>query len=470
MRKQLLLLFAVCIAVSSFGQISIPNGNFESWTTTSFDSPTYYPCTSISSNRPEITITKSTDSYSGSFAVNLKSIVASKDTVSGYLININPNGPPSKWTGGMAISGMPKSIRGYYKYNIADSASIILAFSKAGVNIGTLSFNLGGIKNSYTLFDFQIPSLGQTPDSVAVAYLATKFINGGELKKVVGAEFIIDSVSFTGLPSQPSMMNGDFETWKTTTNHTINTWYYNGDEGVSRTTDSNSGNYAVELTSYSRDSKGNQICEPSRLHNYTYPQNCNGNCSPIGGLAFNNQIDTLAFYYKYTPANPNDIARVSLSFKKNGNYIDNKVLSLSASSTFKLAQLPFALVQKPDTIHIIFETNDWKDTLLSYVGAKLIIDDVHFKTKPSIPTELGTADSNIQITPNPCNGKFHIKGINDDNSMVELYNLQGIKVFSNPVFDKIKDDEIDISSAGKGVYLLKITSDKKTSIQKIVVE
>jgi Secretion system C-terminal sorting domain len=468
MRKQLLLLLAVSIAAFSYGQIAIPNGNLESWTTTSYDSPTNYPYTSISAQSPAITVVKSTDAYSGTYAVNLKSFVSGKDTASGYFINTPPNRGPDSWTGGMAISGMPKSIRGYYKYNIADSACVILAFSKAGVNIGTAIINFGGIKNSYTLFDLSIPALGQTPDSVAVAFVANKLINGN-LKGIPGTELFLDSVSFTGLASQPTLMNGDFEAWATTTNYTLDNWYQSS-QGCARTTDHNGGSYAIELTSYMQNNGGTNRCEAGTITNFTYPNNCKNDCKSIGGIPFDNQTDTLAFYYKYLPANPGDSTNVSLDFKKNGTQFGGAGIYLKASSSYKLAQIPISLGQKPDSALITFRATNWQDSLLSFAGAKLIIDDIHFKKLPSLPTGLVAPETDIQIAPNPCNGKFHIIGITTDNSIVELYNIQGVKVYSNPSFDKIKDDEIDISSAGKGVYLLKVVEGNKTTTHKIVVE
>lgn len=468
MRKQLLLLLAVSIAAFSFGQIAIPNGNLESWTTTSYDSPTNYPYTSISAQSPAITVEKSTDSYSGTYAVKLKTIITGKDTSSGYFINTPPNRGPNSWTGGMGISGMPKSIRGYYKYNIADSACVILAFSKAGVNIGTAIINFGGIKNSYTLFDLPIPALGQTPDSVAVAFVANKLING-QLKGVSGTELFLDSVSFTGLASQPALMNGSFESWTTTTSYTLDNWYHDN-QGFTRSTSSYQGNYAVELTSFKENRNGKDQCRYASFANFKYGGNCSPQCTTIDGLPYTNTVDTFAFYYKYFPANVGDSTEVTLNFKKAGVQFYGASYTIKAASSFTLAQLPFNIYQTPDTVLIEFRSSNWRDSLMKYVGAKLIIDDIHFKKKPGIPTSLGQLQEGIQITPNPCNGKFHIKGITADNSIVELYNIQGVKVYSNPSFDKIKDDEIDISSAGKGVYLLKVVEGSKTTTHKIVVE
>ena len=47
MKKNLLLLSLAIIAMTvAYGQSSIPNGNFEQWTSQSFDNPQNYPYTS----------------------------------------------------------------------------------------------------------------------------------------------------------------------------------------------------------------------------------------------------------------------------------------------------------------------------------------------------------------------------------------------------------------------------------------
>ena len=152
MKAKILILNFVFISCFSFSQSSIPNGNFETWTTFSIDYPEGYPFNSnmetlFRFNLPS-NLVKSTDAYHGISAVEITTVATTTDTIFGYFLNANPDNDPSQWTGGISYNQIPTGIRGYYKYNVAtaDSATIIVTFSKSGVNIGSYFFNIGGIQ------------------------------------------------------------------------------------------------------------------------------------------------------------------------------------------------------------------------------------------------------------------------------------------------------------------------------------
>ena len=152
MQKHLFLLSIAFTTFTAYGQSSIPNGNFETWTSSTYDYPQNYPSNSnsdnfLSHNLPP-NVTKTIDAYHGTYAVQLTTNASATDTSFGYFLNTNPNGPPSSWTGGMPYNQKPAGIRGYFKYNVAliDSATIIVTFSKSGSNIGSYFFKIGGIQ------------------------------------------------------------------------------------------------------------------------------------------------------------------------------------------------------------------------------------------------------------------------------------------------------------------------------------
>ena len=70
--KQLLLLAGFFSALTMFGQNSIPNGNFETWTAITSEIPQNYVWSSnswtYSSNLP-FNVTKSIDAYHGNYSV-----------------------------------------------------------------------------------------------------------------------------------------------------------------------------------------------------------------------------------------------------------------------------------------------------------------------------------------------------------------------------------------------------------------
>ena len=346
MKKFLFFLCGVLITWVAFGQDSIQNGNFERWDSSTYDYPQNFPFTSNPQNFYEyqlpFNVTKTTDSYHGNYAIQLTTNASATDTSFGYFLNINPNTSPnpSSWEGGFPYDQQPTGIRGYYKYNVAtaDSGTIIILFKKAGSIIGMYSYSLGGIHISYTLFNFTFnPALPVAPDTVIIGAISCKFA-GGNPHGIAGSTLMLDSISFTGGVSQPSMLDGDFESWQSQTIVSLANWnsIYNGSQetGISRTTDAVQGDYALELKTYQGNRNNQTAALSAQVSTGYYPNNCNGNCYEQGGSPFSNQIDTLAFYYKYTPSG-NDSAAINLNFKKNGSSIFGTSTFLTSSDKYQ---------------------------------------------------------------------------------------------------------------------------------------
>jgi hypothetical protein len=76
-------------------------------------------------------------------------------------------------------------------------------------------------------------------------------------------------------------------------------------------------------------------------------------------------------------------------------------------------------------------------------------------------------DASISVYPNPTNG---IVTINCNNSIksIQLYDVQGRLLQTNLVNEN--ETTIDVSTKSKGVYFLKILSDKGMKVEKIVRE
>lgn len=480
MKKQLLLLCLINISIIAFGQTpSIPNGNFEQWTSSSCENPQYYPNNSNGQNffryGLPFNVIKTLDAYQGTYAAQLTTYATATDTAFAYFVNANPNGPPSSWTGGMAYNQKPAGIRGYFKYNVAtaDSATIIVAFSKAGVNIGTYIFLIGGIHSTYTLFDHVFtPALTLTPDSVVFAALSCKLSNGSQKPTgPPGSSLFIDSVSFTGVTSQPAQMNGDFELWQPQLFNMPDNWFVQTDmgEGFNKTPDAKAGNYALELiTTASSDQFGNPRARSGQISTGYYPNNCSGSCNELGGYPFANQIDTLTFWYKYTPSG-NDSANVNLGFKKNGLMIGWQGANLHAAATYQYKEIPFILGQVPDSVMVGVQSSNWNDTLISFVGSNLKIDEMHFKSQPLTTGIFNFNNENtLRVFPNPFSGNVHIQAKGLTMESIEVYNILGEKVFIASNIKPQQSIEIDLSKFQKGIYFLKIYDGEKMRTEKII--
>ena len=326
MGKKLLfiILFVFIGMVNLHAQLSIPNGDMEKWDSITYSYPTYYIEHSnqqtISNNLP-VNCEKITDAYHGNFALKLTSVANQKDTMFGYITNGNTQDDVAQWHGGAPINEKPTGIRGYYKSDIpaGDSALILANFSLNGTQVGMYYYKLYGTHTTYTLFDYTFnPPLSVTPDSVLFA------VTSGDAfteHTIPGSMIIIDSVSLKGITTQPIKLNGDFELWNTNKDYIPKDWYTENlsESGVILSTDAYKGKYATELITI-LSNKENKA-RSSKIGTGYYVQVANNQWELQGGFPYSQQIDTLIFWYKYTPQN-NDTATIHTKLHSKVQYLN----------------------------------------------------------------------------------------------------------------------------------------------------
>jgi hypothetical protein len=481
MKKILQLLVLVTITINAIGQNSIPNGKFELWDTANYQYPTYYQYTSdldnFYANLP-FNVSQTTDAYQGSYAVQLTTIVINGDSSAGYFLNLNPNNSKSNnLTGGVGITQKPTGISGWYKYNVAtsDSATIIVSFTLKNVNIGTYSFHIGGIHRDYVPFHYSFnPPLAFTPDTVGIAVIASLFNpnsnnNGGPVGPP-GDTLKLDSITFTGVNSQPADLNGSFESWQSQLLTSPEEWYTqnNDGEGVRQTSGYNQEQYAVELTTYLGSQNNHTEAQPGEISTGYYPNNCDSNCYQMGGYGFTQQTDTLAFYYKYVPSG-NDKAVVQLTFVKDGFDISYQSIDLSVSSAYQYEELAFDIGEAPDSVIVDIVSSSWNDTLLSFVGSQLTIDDIHFKSQVSTGIVTNKNTNSISVYPNPVTDQITIENTGSEASMdISIYNLQGQEIIHKSANTALEN--IDVSTIESGLYIIKIINNSCVYTKQFVKE
>jgi hypothetical protein len=463
MKTKITLFFFVLFGIDLWATDIIPNASFENWTGTSYVTPTNYDYTSNSDvyyYDQSLNVEKTTDAYSGQYAVKLTTISTSWGSSIAYFLNTDPEeGDMAKWTNGFPYNEIPTRIRGYYKYNqtTADSALIMIVFRKAGSSIGNYIIKIGGVHNTYTLFDVPLqPALTQTPDSIVFGAVSSDF--SVHESGVVGSVLYLDSVSLKGVNSQPALFNGDFENWST---HqlpiTIDDWNprKKHQDGVARTTDAKDGNYAIELTSVSEDDNGDGVFNnnPGYLTNGYWDDNCGCN---KGGIPFTHQIDTLTFWYKYsatTYASTVDHAQVNLQFKKNGSFFNGASRQLDATTEYEYVEVPFYNDQIPDSVIIDFVSSLWDNKNVAFIGSKLIIDKLQFKSEIIyLGTRNTTIPSAVDIYPSVSNAIFKFSNPNELPLQVEVYNSIGTKIIRLSV----TGNEMNLGSLPTGIYFIKI--------------
>lgn len=476
--KKIIYSFLMVTVFSLQGQAqsAIPNGNFESWTTGTYDVPQYYmssnPETFYYCNSP-FNVIKTTDFQNGAFAVQLLTNAGSTDTCFGYIVNSpNPgNGNPCNWSGGTAYNQVPTGIQGYYKNNTmpGDSSGFLVAFRNGTTCLGLYLYKFAGTNSTYTPFSFTFnPPIAGTPDTMVFAAVSSDAFNN---VAIPGSMFQLDNVTFTGA-SQPVNFNGDFELWQSVTADKANNWYAGGggggqSNGVLKTTDKYAGTYAVELVTHLGDNNGVPRASGAFISTGYYLNNCSGPNCQRGGYPFTNQIDTLCFYYKFAPSG-SDTANVWINFKNNGNNVwgagDN---IYTPTSVYQYREIPFNTMTPIDSVIVSFQSSAWQDSLLSFIGTNFKVDEAHFKSQP-LNTGIQTFDPSIgvKVFPNPsADGKFMISNV-EYFDLVRVYNVYGQEVDAR-ITKQNHAAQVQINAPG--AYTVFVNSRGKVTTLKVIV-
>ncbi|HTB07615.1 MAG TPA: T9SS type A sorting domain-containing protein [Bacteroidia bacterium] len=425
MKKVLLSLFAV-FAVGTIMAQSIPNGGFEAWNITKWQNPTGYTSSNDQSNGGNSSSTlpanvlKTTDAYHGKYAERMTCITVGPDTIAGYAVQGQPNGGSSGFTlqGGIPYNQKPKGIRLFYKYTVqkTDSALILIIFKRHDTVIGTYMWHVGDTTSTYKLFSANLnPPLASTPDSMGFG-TATSYLVVNNGRGMPGSVLTIDSVTFTGVTSQPTAMNGDFENWQTDSALGLTNWEISGEGSAQQTTDAKSGNFALQLTTIASQGGNNNA---GQADDGITIQTAPHRDSTTAGYPFTNKIDTLEFDYKYVPADTADRANINLNLKKNSVMIWGTGTQLKASAAYKHVKMPVNSFTTPDTALVSFQSSQYVyDTALgystipnSYVGAVFKIDNLQFTSQAVtvIPTAPTLSTSVINTTCGLNNGIAIVK-------------------------------------------------------------
>jgi hypothetical protein len=453
------VLFAVSLLSASLGFAqAVPNGGFETWLNSNYENPSFMGSSNFNKGGSVYNAIKTSDAFHGAFAVKLTTLSGAANF--GYVANGNPGNNAS---GGIPYNQMAKGIRFYYKSNIVtgDSALVLAEFRKGGVSVGSYIIKIGATKASYTLNATTFsPAMTVAPDTVIFGAASSNAFANVALP---GNMLQIDSVSFTGVSSQPANFNGDFESWQALTNYNLPGWnLYAPPSATFQTTDAHVGSFALELTTFQDPKFGNG---PQSAQAYS---GANGN-----GLPYTLMSDTLVFFYKYAPAIATDSASVFVASKLAGTFLGGWQLVLGASSTYKMMKLPFSTSSAPDTLLIGINSsngNNGNPLSPSDIGSVLKIDNMYLKSAPLGVAEI-ERDKMLSVQPNPNSGSFSLilKGAFISMEKVILYNLNGSIVESREYGNAngTNADFFDISRLPTGLYILQVYTNSGVFFKKI---
>jgi hypothetical protein len=128
--------------------------------------------------------------------------------------------------------------------------------------------------------------------------------------------------------------------------------------------------------------------------------------------------------------------------------------------------VPFSVGFTPDTVIVQIQSSYYADTLTSFVGSTLYIDQMQFKSDP-LSTGLFTTTKDkiaIAVYPNPIDDTFRVNGF-DGTAEISVSDAKGNRLFTKQI---TADELIPAQSFFKGVYILHLTQKDGSTERKFV--
>lgn len=445
--KTTTFLFLMLCSALGFAQNSIPNADFENWTTVSYDNLDGY----LSENVNNLSLVgsaltiKSTDAYQGNYSLRMETQANGSDTLYGYITS-----GQFGLSNGVAYSQTPDSIVGYFKCDVqqGDSAGIVLIFSNSGIAISYDTYPFVGTQNNWTRFAFPI-NLAATPDSVFIGAASSNAIN--EIGITPGSWLMLDSVHFVGSGITQQLPNMDFENWTNFSFEDPDSWstanvFTSADTvySATKTMDSYSQSYALRLENIASTNQFSGLATNGYFGSSNFL---------LGGQPFSSTVDTLVGHYKFLPSGV-DSAGMLLVFYQAGNLFSLSLEYFPPSPTYTPFEIPFSLLQTPDTMRI-----DISSSSNDSIGSVLYVDGLALKSILTSLDDKNKLVEGLSVYPNPAINQLNVKWkkSNSTNLTIELIDGLG-RVYSRQESLANSAEEVlqfGLEGLSSGIYFLR---------------
>ena len=446
------------IAFAQNGQIQ--NGGFENWTnTTIYDYTSIWACSNSDQFQGVAAVLKSTDAQLGTYSAEIiaAEVGPNPDTTFGYVFHgtIGAGGP----SGGITYNSIFNEVRFQYKCDMPIGDSLFLLVIRYNLGVMTEMFILPaayGTVGAWTQGSVSLPNNPQ--DELFIGFIiGNPFSSGprptpGSWARVDNVHMYNASVETINLPD-PS-----FESWASLATETPDSWYSldemlagTGLENAVKTTDFNSGTYALELSTLQDPISMDTIRGFLSVGPILF-----GGPNPFMPIPYNASPTTFSGAYKYAPSN-GDQGVIQATFFQMGALIGQHNELCIANGSYTTFSAPLTILGVPDSIALIaFSGNN--------PGSVLILDDLAFSGGNVSIEEFAT--SLVSIYPNPANDIVMIKA--EGTYKYELLNVYGTVVLSNS--NVTGAQIINVSDLSAGTYFIKMINSTSTEIHQVVVE
>jgi hypothetical protein len=461
MKKHILFALTLFICTQFFAQNDqISNGGFENWSQdTLFDYTTEWICSNTEQFYGIPTTIQSTDAYTGDYAAELRTVQVGGPGDIAFGFVYHGIYTPAGNFGGIPYTDVFNEVRFQYKSNLNTGDTlyaIIIRFAVGTILDISVVPAATTSQNNWTQASVIVPSGVQ--NQIYVGFMLADPINGYVSNP--GAWARIDDVQLYNVGSPAAAIpDPSFELWASETMEAADDWYTlnnylvtAGLENAVKTTDANTGNYALQLSTIQDAQSLDTIAGIASIGaiDFSIPSN------PFVPIPYNLIPTTISGAYKYNAAN-GDQAVIQLIFLQQGNPIGSHIETLNASSSYTNFTSPLTIAGTPDSIILVVVSGD-------NPGSVLKLDDLRFSGGGVGIEEFEKFE--VSIYPNPASDIVMIKS--EGVYSYEIIDLTG-KIVRSAV-NNIGALSINISDISSGSYLVKLNNANGIQIHQLLVE
>jgi len=286
----------------------------------------------------------------------------------------------------------------------------------------------------------------------------------------------------TSIFAQQQFLNSDFENWTHYPANTPFTPYDQADHWASgndllnlapgvqppteKTTDAQSGTYAVKLTSRSAAKQlaaGNLFLGIFKL-NIMNPAS-----SAQFGIPYTDKPTGFNVYYKYSSVNGDSCSIAIYLFKWNSVNKSRDTVGIGYFQTsqtvnsYTLLTVPVTYKSEvtPDSATMVFSSSAGGKELKGQVGSTLFIDNLSLDFS-TLSTISPLANTGASLFPNPAKDEVKINNAPFTSGTMYFYNNQGALI-STKVWNSTSSPSINVSDLAPGYYSCKIVNEEQKS-------
>jgi len=479
--KRLLLLLPLLV---SFAYVmnaqSIPNPDFENWST----AINYMqPDTGWFTSNPNciaaldtVNVTKIAGGSGNAVLLHTISKTIAPGVVDTQVAYIS-NTPfmPFTLKGGMPYSStslLPEYLNVNFEANVAtfDTAIILVIFKYASALPTYNEFKITGsaFASAWKDSSFQL-AISQVPDSFIIAVTSSNVILNDYINP--NSWIAIDNMYFITTGSPEAIGGGSFDSSSTQSILLPTGWAEKGRgfafEGVTQSSTAEHGSYAIQLVTEASGGNGGTNPAPMSCTSGYFTQD-NGSA---GGVAYTyTGADTLYGYYEYNPTGI-DSGFVVVTLDQASNIPVPgfpQVFALTSASSYTPFKVGWGTpAQPPATMRIDFISSS---QYTPGAGSTLTVDNLSLKSQStSAVNNVNQASKNMIVYPNPANDVLNIMfGQAPSNSVnVKIYDLSG-KEISETEYTSSSVIHVPVAQLPTGMYFYEVSADGSVSHNKFV--